>query len=604
MSGVRRKKANHLAVFKQRTKNEDNDELSRSLIIGARKTGRLNLSSKGLSTVPDKIWSINELTEEELRDLHVEFDYEPLEERWWEQEPLKMLDLSFNSLTVIDEKIEFLTELSTLDLHNNLLEKLPAEIGSLRKLRIINLSDNKLNSLPSEFYTLEELCELYLKNNLISTLEAEIGNLIMLNHLDLSYNSLSELPIGMGYLVRLKTLNLCHNMIKELPPDVTSMRSLKTLDVSFNQLETIPPLGELRKVERIMFQSNNLQEFPDISGCSALTVLHLDNNNIPEINPQYLEATGHLKKLTLQGNKIEVIPEEIVKLINLKVFDLSHNNISLIPFCIGILPNLKQFIIEGNNIKNVRGDIIRCGTPRILTHIRQTVDNNTSINTKELLQPSASNSIYPDKYVMKNTKLFSLAGQNLLEIPEEVLEDAANVSVTIIDLSRNKLSKLADKMSTITTVTDLKLTSNHLASLPEWIGEKYKCLQVLDLSKNHLQSLPSSISCLKYLRDIDLSFNRFTELPEAIYDVESLENLIVNDNSIAKIDVPLLKKLKRLAVLNLTNNNIAHVPPELGNLKNLRNLSLSGNCFKYPRQAILMKDTEEILSYLRNLIPQ
>lgn len=35
-----------------------------------------------------------------------------------------------------------------------------------------------------------------------------------------------------------------------------------------------------------------------------------------------------------------------------------------------------------------------------------------------------------------------------------------------------------------------------------------------------------------------------------------------------------------------------------------RNLSLPGNCFKYPRQAILMKDTEEILSYLRNLIPR
>lgn len=72
-----------------------------------------------------------------------------------------------------------------------------------------------------------------------------------------------------------------------------------------------------------------------------------------------------------------------------------------IPFCIGILPNLKQFVIEGNNIKNVRGDIIRCGTPRILTHIRQTVDNR-NINTRELLQPSASNNIYPDKYVNTN----------------------------------------------------------------------------------------------------------------------------------------------------------------------------------------------------------
>lgn len=49
MSGVK-KKSNHLAVFKQRTRNDDNAELSTSVIIRARKTGRLNLSSKGLST--------------------------------------------------------------------------------------------------------------------------------------------------------------------------------------------------------------------------------------------------------------------------------------------------------------------------------------------------------------------------------------------------------------------------------------------------------------------------------------------------------------------------------------------------------------------------
>jgi len=110
---------------------------------------------------------------------------------------------------------------------------------------------------------------------------------------------------------------------------------------------------------------------------------------------------------------------------------------------------------------------------------------------------------------MKNIRLFSLVGQNLSEISEEILEDAAEASVTTIDLSRNKLSELPNKMSAIVTVTDLKLISNHLASLPEWIGEKYKCLQILDISKNHLQSLPSNIGCLKYLRDIDISFNRY-----------------------------------------------------------------------------------------------
>lgn len=192
---------------------------------------------------------------------------------------------------------------------------------------------------------------------------------------------------------------------------------------------------------------------------------------------------------------------------------------------------------------------------------------------------------------MKNTKLLSLAGQNLLSLPEEPLDNAIEATVTTIDLSRNKLSELPDKMSAITTVTDLKLTLNRLTDLPEWIGEKYKYLQILDISKNCLQSLPTSFSSLKYLRDIDLSFNRyryntdllyakydiiyeiscrFTELPEAIYDVVSLEGLIANDNRIAEINVSSLGKLRRLAVLNLANNNISQVPAELGNLKNIR----------------------------------
>ena len=32
-------------------------------------------------------------------------------------------------------------------------------------------------------------------------------------------------------------------------------------------------------------------------------------------------------------------------------------------------------------------------------------------------------------------------------------------------------------------------------------------------------------------------------------------------------------------------------------------LSLSGNSFKQPRQATLMKGTDEVLAYLRNRIP-
>lgn len=64
--------------------------------------------------VPNRVWSINELSEDEVKDLHFELDYTHANERWWEHEPLKTLDLSSNSLTTIDPKIECLTQLTTL----------------------------------------------------------------------------------------------------------------------------------------------------------------------------------------------------------------------------------------------------------------------------------------------------------------------------------------------------------------------------------------------------------------------------------------------------------------------------------------------------------
>lgn len=67
-----------------------------------------------LIIVPDRVWTINDLTEEEIRNLHVELDYIHDNERWWEQEPLKILDLSCNSLKAIDSKVECLMELTTL----------------------------------------------------------------------------------------------------------------------------------------------------------------------------------------------------------------------------------------------------------------------------------------------------------------------------------------------------------------------------------------------------------------------------------------------------------------------------------------------------------
>ncbi|KAK0171167.1 hypothetical protein PV328_008922 [Microctonus aethiopoides] len=596
---------NYSAVFKSRTKNDDDEELSERIIISARKTGQLDLSSKGLSTVPLRVWSINDLTREEINELHLNLEFDnDNKDRWWEQESLKILNLSVNSLTCIDSKIKNLLDLIELDIHDNLIEKLPNELSSLVKLKKLNISHNNLMNINKNLYSLENLRHLNLSYNKLTELNPAIGDLIMLETLNLSYNNMEKLPIGLGYLVRLCSLDLSHNLLIELPPDIMSMRVLKKFDASSNKLEKIPPLGEMRKLEYLNLHDNNITQFPDLIGCTALQELQLSNNNISEIDMECLETMGHLKSLIMANNKLENIPDDIMKMLNMERLDVSFNKLTFVPNFICIMPNLKYFIIDGNDIKNVRRDIIQCGTPRILRHLRQGFDAE-SIDVKSSIVTSQLNTIQsPDKYVMKHTKLLSLTGQSLQQITDTIFEDASAAGVTCVDLSKNKFSQIPEKLSLIKTVEDLKLSCNQLTSLPNWMGESFaRHLRYLDLSKNQLTSMPDSIGLLENLREINISQNRFTLVPDCIYNISHLEILIVHDNQINEIDAKSLAKLSRLATLDLSNNNIRHVPHELGNQTNIRTLLLSGNYFKQPRQATLMKGTEEILSYLRSRLP-
>ncbi|XP_012257717.2 leucine-rich repeat-containing protein 40-like [Athalia rosae] len=596
------RRANHRSLFKPRTRKEDDDELTESVVISARKSGQLNLSAKGLSSVPSKVWVINELTCEELKTLDVTLGFDEGKERWWEQEQLTTLNLSSNSLTKLDPQVQLLSELNFLDLHDNVIQYIPREIGNLNKLRHLNLAVNRIHTLPLDMYKLCELRFLDLGNNLLKNIDAAIGDLIMLEHLNLSCNNLTTLPVGMGYLVRLTSLELSHNMLKELPPDITSMRALKKLDASFNQIEDVPPMGELRRMEVLVLHTNNLSTSPDTNGCTALRELHLGNNKISAINVSSLESMSHLKTLTLGNNKIRIIPDEIIQLCNLERLDLSNNNIVNIPFCISLMPNLHTFLIDGNNVRNVRRDVIQCGTSRLLRYLRESVNVEDLQNGVTSSLVSNDTGLFPDKYALRIGKLLSIANQNLCEIPDTTAQDASEAEVTCIDLSKNQFRELPAKLSVVTSVRELKLARNRLLSLPEWIGEKYQHMQFLDVSNNQLTTLPGTLSTLNYLKEINMSYNRFVEIPECIYDLPGLEILTVNNNQIEKIDATLLSKLPRLANLDLSNNNIGYVPPELGNLKKLTYLALCGNCFKQPRHATLTKSTEEVLAYLRDRI--
>lgn len=84
------------------------------------------------------------------------------------------------------------------------------------------------------------------------------------------------------------------------------------------------------------------------------------------------------------------------------------------------MPNLKNLQLEGNNLKNVRSDILRCGTARVLKHLREGLSAIDVERREHSNLPCATNSTLPDKYkpyylivILKNVMLITLLCQQI-----------------------------------------------------------------------------------------------------------------------------------------------------------------------------------------------
>ncbi|CAH2076190.1 unnamed protein product, partial [Iphiclides podalirius] len=577
-------------------KNADANELSTGLIKSAKRTGQLSLCNRGLGTVPDNVWKIDELVLEETKE--VDFSRSD-NSNWWNAEPLKTLDLSSNVIKTIPPDVKLLQQLVTLKLHDNALASLPVELGELKNLANLSLDRNKLVELPKEFYKLTELRWLSISYNELKKIEPDFGDLVMLTFLDLSHNKLTELPPGMGYLVRLVELNLSYNELAELPPDIVNLRELRKLNVSNNCLKRLPAMGELRKMQILDVNHNDIEKLPDFYGCTALKEIYIANNFIQEITEEFCDQMQHLNVLNIRDNKVELLPENISLLQRLKRLDLTNNNLNKLPRNLGLLSQLQSISMAGNKLSSVRQDIISGGTDRMMKYLRDRITEEVESDSNIL------HNEWPDKFTLKKSQALMLPGKELTSVPDEVFATAATVEVHIVDISKNKLKEVPIGIIRIKqTLSQLILSSNIIESVPREISECAH-LQFLDLGKNCLSDLPMEFGNLKSMRELVISCNKFTKIPRCVYEMENLEILLAAENQVTEINVSsdALAKLRRLAVLDLTNNSIVTVPPELGHFTNLRSLELMGNCFRQPRHAILAKGTASLLSYLRDRIP-
>uniref|UniRef100_A0A668TFU1 Leucine rich repeat containing 40 n=1 Tax=Oreochromis aureus TaxID=47969 RepID=A0A668TFU1_OREAU len=543
------------------------------LLKAARKSGQLNLSSRGLKEVPQNVFRLNIDTPEEAQQ-NVSFG---AADRWWEQTDLTKLLLSSNQITLLSDDIRLLSGLTTLDLHDNQLSSLPSALGELQNLQQLRLSHNQLHSLPVEMCTLKNLRSLTLQQNLLENLPEDLGQLVNLTELDVSSNQLKSLPSSFGGLVSLQKVNLCHNQLSGLPDSLARLTNVKLLDCSDNQLTEIPAsLSEMLALEQLYLRHNKLRLLPKLPA-PALKELYVGNNQIEQLQTEQLSCLSAISLLELRNNKIKIVPEEITLLSTLTRLDLTNNDITSLPASLSLLPNLNVLLLEGNPLRGIRRDILSKGTGELLKYLRGRVKEEpekTDGGDTAMMLPSQARVNVHD---IKTLKLLAYSDKQAGSIPEELFDAAADQSIATVNFSKNQLT-----------------------SVPPRLLEFQSSLSEINLGFNRLISCSPDICKLLQLTHIDLRFKSF---PDVLYETLSLETILLANNQVCEVDPSRLMKLTHLSTLDLANNDLLNIPPELGLCTSLRCLSLEGNPFRTPRAAIVAKGTDALMEYLRSRIP-
>ncbi|XP_038209351.1 leucine-rich repeat-containing protein 57-like [Zerene cesonia] len=171
------------------------------------------------------------------------------------------------------------------------------------------------------------------------------------------------------------------------------------------------------------------------------------------------------------------------------------------------------------------------------------------------------------------TGVLQISNHRLKEIPEEVLNLADHLRN--LDLSKNKISSIADDISKLKLLKQLNLNTNSIHDLPNSISNLKK-LEMLNISSNSISKLPDSFSQLTNLKQIYLSNNKFKMFPVQLFGLKNLEVVDISNNKIVEIPSGMVNFYA--AELNLSQNEITSLAEDFHQAPRLKILRLEENC--------------------------
>ncbi|KAF5744211.1 leucine-rich repeat transmembrane protein kinase [Tripterygium wilfordii] len=154
-------------------------------------------------------------------------------------------------------------------------------------------------------------------------------------------------------------------------------------------------------------------------------------------------------------------------------------------------------------------------------------------------------------------------------------------SLTVLELSGNRMFGVIPDLSALKSLKKLHLTSNQFTGpFPSWVGN-LTGLTFLSIGKNYFDEgeIPASLGNLKNLTYLFLANCHLRgEMPDSIFDMESLETLDLSTNNISGEFPKAIGRLKKLTKIELFINKLTgEIPLELGSLSLLTDFDVSNN---------------------------
>jgi hypothetical protein len=177
---------------------------------------------------------------------------------------LRVLNLARNRFSgSFPASILALPSIRVVNAANN---QLTGQVPTLRAAQTLNLAQNQALKQNQQTHSATSLEVLILSGNLISgTIPSAMGDFMNMKELNLSNNRLSgTIPAALAQMQALERCLLDSNALEgAVPEDLTRLRNLRTLNLSSNALQRLPNLTQIRALDTLRVERNNLS-FADL----------------------------------------------------------------------------------------------------------------------------------------------------------------------------------------------------------------------------------------------------------------------------------------------------------------------------------------------------